>query len=399
MRTQKHAKNTVNNLHSLRRRRKYKRRTQSVVARSAYGGGFFSFLFKGRYKRPRTQSEGRTQSVDDRSIPYGLQQVKRRSQLGEGSEGTVYAATWCFVPVVVKVLKVENIELENVNTEVDMSMSLFHPNIVKTFGWYFDNIAQEVNIILEECNTSLHEVILKKALTVLCKAQYLLQVASALHSMHERNILHRDLKAANVLIGKDGLCKICDFGLFKHLERGHPPRKMTGAIGTHAYMHPDIFTDDLLPLDEGKDGSIDIYSFIDIYAFGILICFVMSGQRLYQNAAKLGKIKGLFGIRNYVNDGNRPWHNENEDIYWNDAPSKLIKLAKTCCDVQPARSECNTAHICTTLETIIRKSEAEAAAAPAPATAATAAAPAPAATATATAAAPAPVTTSNEAIR
>ena len=61
------------------------------------------------------------------------------------------------------------------------------------------------------------------------------QILSALKYLHEKNIIHRDIKGANILISKDGNCKLADFGLAANCLR----KSTIGApIGTPYWSNP-----------------------------------------------------------------------------------------------------------------------------------------------------------------
>ena len=60
----------------------------------------------------------------------------------------------------------------------------------------------------------------------------------ALGHLHSRGYIHRDLKAENVMIEKDGYIKLIDFGLAKFLR---PHIKASTRVGTIMYMAPEIF--------------------------------------------------------------------------------------------------------------------------------------------------------------
>src|SRR6266516_1460181 len=91
------------------------------------------------------------------------------------------------------------------------------------------------------------------------------QVASALQFAHDNGIIHRDIKASNILLGSDGLVYLADFGLSKSLE-GNGDITQTGALfGTPEYMAPEL-----------AEGPATASS--DIYALGVLLYEMVTGR-------------------------------------------------------------------------------------------------------------------------
>ena len=76
-----------------------------------------------------------------------------------------------------------------------------------------------------------------------------------LHNM--KNIIHRDLKSSNVLIGEDWKVKLCDFGLSG--QRKKSKNKKKNRVGTYQWMAPEVI----------RNEEIDFFS--DVYSFGVLI--------------------------------------------------------------------------------------------------------------------------------
>lgn len=78
------------------------------------------------------------------------------------------------------------------------------------------------------------------------------QIIEALHYIHHKNIVHRDIKLDNILLDHNGNVKICDFGVSKLVK---PGEKMMEQCGTPAYIAPEIL------LDRGYKGfGVDVWS-------------------------------------------------------------------------------------------------------------------------------------------
>ena len=92
------------------------------------------------------------------------------------------------------------------------------------------------------------------------------QIAAALAAAHEKNVVHRDLKAGNVILTEDGArAVVTDFGLAYPLAQA--TESTVTIVGTPAYMAPEQF--------EGKP----VTAAADIYAFGVLLYEMVVGRR------------------------------------------------------------------------------------------------------------------------
>ena len=150
---------------------------------------------------------------------------KRGSLLGKGSFGSVYLG---LLPntsqlVAVKVIPVANIaasQLESLQSELSLLRALSHPNIVRLLGAMWDRGANELCMFQEyvECGSVARMIKKFGALPFSVIQRYLHQVTLGVAYLHANNIVHRDIKGDNILVGKDGCVKVADFGCAAQLR-------------------------------------------------------------------------------------------------------------------------------------------------------------------------------------
>jgi len=148
------------------------------------------------------------------------------AKIGEGGMGVVYRAydevlhRDVALKVVKKDARLDTSSSQRLLHEARASSSLAHPNIC-TIHEVGEN-AGELYIVME--------LVEGKSLAAMCATvglapesvlRYGAQIASALARAHDRGIVHRDLKTANIVITADGLVKVLDFGLAKQVEAAY----------------------------------------------------------------------------------------------------------------------------------------------------------------------------------
>ncbi len=215
-----------------------------------------------------------------------------QEKLGEGGMGAVYRAydTQLRRPVALKVLPPEYAadpeRRSRLLREARAASALSHPNIVAVYEVGSDNGVDFIAMELIE-GKSLGEIIPAKGLPLGKALDYAVQIAGGLAKAHTAGVVHRDLKPGNIMLTRDGLVKLLDFGLAKRERVCKPgedeetvtePQTKEGTIaGTMQYMAPEQL--------QGKEAD----SRGDIFAFGLVLYEMVTGRRAFEagNSASL----------------------------------------------------------------------------------------------------------------
>ncbi|XP_007938059.1 STE20-like serine/threonine-protein kinase [Orycteropus afer afer] len=187
-------------------------------------------------------------------------------ELGDGAFGKVYKAQnkETNVLAAAKVIDTKSEEeLEDYMVEIDILASCDHPNIVKLLdAFYFEN---NLWILIEFCAGGAVDAVmleLERPLTesqiqVVCK-----QTLEALNYLHDNKIIHRDLKAGNILFTLDGDIKLADFGVSAKNTR--TIQRRDSFIGTPYWMAPEV-----VMCETSKDRPYDYKA--DVWSLGITL--------------------------------------------------------------------------------------------------------------------------------
>ena len=212
-----------------------------------------------------------------------LARYEIRSKIGEGGMGEVYWARDLKLNriVALKILPREfaadEKRMQRFIQEAQTASALNHPNIVTVFE--IDDDHEPPYIASEFIDgETLRERLGRERVNLNETIDFAIQIASALVAAHEAGIVHRDIKPENVMIRRDGIVKVLDFGIAKLIDgplsvvdREAPTRlgirtEPGMVIGTTAYMSPEQARG--LPVDARTD----------IFSLGVLIYEVVAGR-------------------------------------------------------------------------------------------------------------------------
>ncbi|CCE92030.1 serine/threonine protein kinase CDC15 TDEL_0D04460 [Torulaspora delbrueckii] len=220
------------------------------------------------------------QQVDQNVPPVTLSQQRQRKNqvqyqlkqvIGKGSYGIVYKAINRKTEQMVAIKEVtydDDEELTDIMSEIDLLKNLNHMNIVKYHG--FIKKSHNLYIILEYCSRgSLKNVISRGKGIPESKAKvFIKQTLNGLHYLHEQGVIHRDIKAANLLLDSNSVVKLADFGVSTKVNTMTMAMTLAGSLN---WMAPEII---------GNRGASTLS---DIWSLGATVLELLTGHPPFHN--------------------------------------------------------------------------------------------------------------------
>lgn len=198
-----------------------------------------------------------------------------RREIGHGAFGKVYLALQKLTGLKVAVKVIEKSQLKDeksrakVVREVNIFRSVKHKNVVTLFEVFEDDACYY--IVMEFCGGGdlLNFVRGKGRLCELEAREVFKQLVEGVAAVHEKSVLHRDLKLENVLLDLSlQTIKLCDFGISRIVE---PGTVMNEQCGTPAYLAPEIL------YEEGYTGYES-----DVWSLGVVLYAMSVGRMPYK---------------------------------------------------------------------------------------------------------------------
>ncbi|MBX3291217.1 MAG: protein kinase [Acidobacteria bacterium] len=214
-----------------------------------------------------------------------INQYKILEKIGSGGQGTVYKAldTKLNRIAVIKVLPPEltakTANFKRFEREAQLCSQLDHPNICTIYDFNESNGVYYIAMQFIE-GKNVRQLVAGRPLELKSALSIAIQVTSALAYAHSKNIIHRDIKAGNIMVSETGQAKILDFGLAKLIEdeqeeqtRGQDRSEITELgipYGTATYAAPE----------QARGERADARS--DIFSTGVLLYEMLTGIWAFQ---------------------------------------------------------------------------------------------------------------------
>ncbi|KAI4325411.1 hypothetical protein MLD38_030814 [Melastoma candidum] len=238
-------------------------------------------------------------------------QLKNEVKVASGSYGDLYRGTYCGQEVAIKILKPGRVNaamLRDFAQEIYIMRKIRHKNVVQFIGAC--TRPPNLCIVTEFMSRgSLYDFLHKQ--NGMFKLPSLLKVAvdvsKGMNYLHQNNIIHRDLKTANLLMDENEVVKVADFGVARVQDE---TGVMTAETGTYRWMAPEVI--EHRPYDNKAD----------VFSFGIVLWELLTGEIPY---AYMSPLQAAVGV---VQKGLRPMIPEN-------ASPSLIELLRRCWQQNP----------------------------------------------------------------
>ena len=212
-----------------------------------------------------------------------IDRYEKLENIGEGTYGVVYKArdTQTGEIYALKKIKLET-EQEGIPStairEIALLKELQHPNIVrlvnvlhtdKKLTLVFEYLDQDLKKLLDTSVQGFTDIQIKVNHHIVKPFQsYLWQLLAGIAKCHQHKVLHRDLKPQNLLINREGILKLADFGLARAF--GIPVKNFTHEVVTLWYRAPDILM-----------GSKNYSTSVDIWSVGCIFAEIVNRKPLF----------------------------------------------------------------------------------------------------------------------
>ncbi|KAJ1266094.1 hypothetical protein BS78_08G124900 [Paspalum vaginatum] len=221
--------------------------------------------------------------------PRRAESFEKLDKIGQGEYSSVYKGRDLENGKIVALKKVRfNIDPESVQfiaREIHILRRLDHPNVVKLEGLVTSQTSKSLYLVFEYMEQDLEGL----AATGLKFTEpqvkcYMKQLLSGLDHCHNRGVLHRDIKGANLLLDNNGILKIAGFGLAKFFNTNQK-QYLTRRVVTLWYQSPELLL-----------GATNYGAAVDLWSAGCILAELLSGKPIMPGRSVVEQLDNIFKL-------------------------------------------------------------------------------------------------------
>ncbi|CAM0144902.1 unnamed protein product [Urochloa decumbens] len=262
------------------------------------------------------------EQIGDSNVDRSFLQIGEK--IASGSSGDLFRGTYHGMDVAIKFLRAEHVndssKVEFLQ-EIMILKSVNHDNVVRFYGAC---TKQRKYVIVTEYmpGGNLYDFLRKQknTLDLTMVLRIAIGISKGMDYLHQNNIVHRDLKTANLLLGSDHAVKIADFGVSR---RPSQEGDMTAETGTYRWMAPEVINHK--PYDHRAD----------VFSFAIVLWELVTSKIPYENLTPLQAALGVRqGMRLDIPSGLHPPLSKLIQQCWNENPNVRPSFAEITAELE-----------------------------------------------------------------
>ncbi|XP_015921945.2 cyclin-dependent kinase-like 4 isoform X2 [Parasteatoda tepidariorum] len=210
-----------------------------------------------------------------------MERYEKISKIGEGSYGVVFKCRNRENGQLVAIKKYVETEDDPLIKkialrEIRMLKQLKHPNLVNLIEVF--RRKRKLHMVFEYCEHTVLDILEKhpNGVPASLTKRILWQTLQAINFCHQHNCIHRDVKPENILLTRDGIVKLCDFGFARNLS---PGENYTDYVATRWYRAPELLVGDT---HYGPE--------VDVWAIGCVAAELIRGEALWPGKSDVDQL-------------------------------------------------------------------------------------------------------------